>query len=96
MIDRIINVLLIPFKVSYTKTHFIRFFRPNYYVHINVGTILKPVWFTHPWRAAEDFRNIYAIYKDTKRYYEFIKDRPYDDGGNDNTVDFHEKLMSEV
>lgn len=94
MIHKIINILLIPFKVRYTKRSFRRF-KPNYYVHINIGTILKPLWFTHPWRIADDFKKIYIIYKDTKMYYEFIKDRPYGDDGNCDTVDLHEKLMSE-
>jgi hypothetical protein len=93
MIHKIINFLLKPFKVKYIKQHFSGLFKPHYYVYINVGTILSPVWFAHPWRITEDFKNIYVTYKITKTYYEFIKDRPYNDDGNCNTVDLHEQLM---
>jgi hypothetical protein len=96
MIHKIINVLLIPFKVSYIKLHFSRSFKPHYLVVINVGTILKPVWFTHPWRITEDFKDIYVTYKVTKTYYEFIENRPYNDDGNCNTVDLHEQLIKEA
>ena len=98
MIDRIINVLLIPFKVRYLKqTPFILnwYFKSYYEVFINVGTFLNPVWFNMPSNGITlKFKNLYRLYKETKRYYEFMLDRPYTDYGNHNTVDLHEKLMN--
>jgi len=107
MKDKIINILLIPFKVRYIyrkpfEWEGLRLLsNPRYILNINIGTILKPIWFEHPYLiysnyATYKFKNLYKLYKDTKKYYEFIKNRPYNDGCNSDTVSFHQKLMSEV
>ena len=101
MIDRIINALLIPFKVKYIKQiPFVKnwYYKVYYEVYINTGTIMNPIWFNMGSNGeALSLKEIYSTYKLTKKYYEFIKNTPYDPRyrKNYNTVDLHEQLMNE-
>jgi len=106
MIHKIINIFLIPFKVRYTYRKPLELEQlrliigSRYILNINIGTILKPIWFEHPYLsspnyATYEFKKLYKLYKDTKNYYEFIKDRPYNDNFNSDTVSLHQRLMKD-
>ena len=92
MVEKIINILLIPFKVRYVKKNFSRHYKPHYYIYINVGTILKPLWYNYQYTLPESFKEIFKVYKITVNHYKFMKDRP-NNNINYDTVDFHEQLM---
>lgn len=78
MIQTIINFLLIPFKVKYVKqTPFSNdkefnkkwSFKSYYNVYINVGTLLKPVWYGNQYSEITHFKRLYSLYKATYRVY---------------------------
>ena len=99
MIHKIINILLIPFKIRYIKqTPFIKnwYLRSYYDVFINVGTLSNPSWYNLGANGvATSFNRIYSSYKLTKMYYKSIKYIPYNKLRNYNTVDLHEQIMKE-
>lgn len=95
MIHKIINILLILFKVKYIKQsplqHFNRKwgFKAYYDVYINVGTILNPVWYGHPYRKITNIKDIYLQYQVTKDVYKYVKDIH---NRGKQKFDFHEYL----
>ena len=95
MIHKLINILLIPFKVKYIKQaplqHFNRkwAFEAYYDVYINVGTILKPVWYGHPYSKITNIKDIYILYKATKTVYKYSKDNY---NRSKQKIDFHKYL----
>ena len=103
MIHKIINILLIPFKVKYEKVEQVNLIDfgdgtglviPKCYrLYINIGTILNPKWFDIVQNSFRNIKQMLKVLRETNNYYnQFLKDRP-NHNDNTDTVDFHEQLM---
>lgn len=103
MIQKLINTLLIPFKVKYEKVDKVNLIDfgngtgivlPKHYrLYFNIGTILKPKWFDGIPNSFKNKKELMQVLSKKKVYYNlFLKDRP-NHNTNYNTVDFHEQLM---